>query len=359
MTCDWDADINLGCPQRIAHAGHFGSYLLDEVDRPLVLSMVSTLSSGLSIPVFVKIRLLDQLEDSIRLCEQLMDAGAALIAIHARYRVNLVGRTGPGARDGPAHLDQVQTIITRLRHRNVPIVANGNVKTWQDVTHNREFTQSQGIMSAEGLLDDPALFYPASAYAASNPKPTKGQLVQEYWQLTQQYPVSLKTLVFHLRRMAKDEFTKFQLLDDLLECTTCESVEPVIQQLLQYLESPDSFQPDAVKAKKIKDAIEKRKQNESKRKEFEARMVRKAKREMKPLDFYLNIGVELPTSEELSRLKCLTKEESLKVWKEKYSQHCYTYHFDPQRCPRERTCAFLHVDIGRSDSADADNQICG
>jgi tRNA-dihydrouridine synthase 1 len=100
-------DLNLGCPQRIAHSGHFGSYLLGEEDRELVLRIVETLASQISIPVFVKIRLLDTPEDTLTLCTQLRDAGASLIAIHARYRVNLVGRTGPGARDGPAHLDQV------------------------------------------------------------------------------------------------------------------------------------------------------------------------------------------------------------------------------------------------------------
>ena len=31
--------VYIGCPQRIAHAGHFGSYLLDECDRELVLSI--------------------------------------------------------------------------------------------------------------------------------------------------------------------------------------------------------------------------------------------------------------------------------------------------------------------------------
>ena len=103
-------DLNLGCPQRIAHSGHFGSYLLGEEDRERVLSIVRTLSTNLTIPVFVKIRLLDTVEDTLRLCMQLEEAGAALIAIHARYRVNLVGRSGPGARDGPAHIDQVRHV---------------------------------------------------------------------------------------------------------------------------------------------------------------------------------------------------------------------------------------------------------
>ena len=100
---DCIVDLNLGCPQRIAHSGHFGSYLLDPADRPLVLAMVKTLSSQLSIPIFVKIRLLDSVEDSVQLCRQLVEAGAGLIAIHARYRVNLVGRTGPGARYTALH----------------------------------------------------------------------------------------------------------------------------------------------------------------------------------------------------------------------------------------------------------------
>ena len=40
---------------------------------------------------------------------QSRDAGASLIAIHARYRASFE-RKGPGARDGPALLDQVMEI---------------------------------------------------------------------------------------------------------------------------------------------------------------------------------------------------------------------------------------------------------
>ena len=41
-------DLNLGCPQRVAHAEHFGAYLLDEKDRPLLCSIVKRLSEACS-----------------------------------------------------------------------------------------------------------------------------------------------------------------------------------------------------------------------------------------------------------------------------------------------------------------------
>ena len=59
--CD-AVDLNLGCPQRVAHAGHFGSFLLGSEDRALVLRIVSRLAQtpldqgGLRVPVFVKVR---------------------------------------------------------------------------------------------------------------------------------------------------------------------------------------------------------------------------------------------------------------------------------------------------------------
>ena len=142
-------DLNLGCPQRIAHAGHFGSYLLDPVDRPLVLSIVKTLSDSIDIPVFVKIRLLDSVPDTIELVRQLREAGASLVCIHARYRVNLVGRTGAGARDGPAMLDQVAE-VRRIVPSDLALISNGNVREYSDLAQNQALTGTQGIMSAEG-----------------------------------------------------------------------------------------------------------------------------------------------------------------------------------------------------------------
>ena len=112
--------------------------------------MVQTVASQLTIPVFVKIRLLATLEQTIEVCAQLGAAGAALIAIHARHRVNLADRSA-NARGGPALLEQVTAIRAELHRRQrlldpgdsappkrqnaVPfIIANGNVREHADVS---------------------------------------------------------------------------------------------------------------------------------------------------------------------------------------------------------------------------------
>lgn len=150
-------DLNLGCPQRTAYIGHFGSYLLDDKDRELVYSIVRAGAQAVKIPIFCKIRLLETLEDTIRLCQGLRDAGASLIAIHARYRASWE-RTGPSARDGPALLEQVLEIKKSVT--GIAIITNGNTITYDDVENNLVLTQADGLMSAEGILDYPGLFLP-------------------------------------------------------------------------------------------------------------------------------------------------------------------------------------------------------
>lgn len=80
-------------------------------------------------------------------------------------------------------------------------------------------------------------------------------------------------------------------------------------------------------------------------------MVRKAKREgREDLNFYLNQGVEPPTIEDIAELKRMSEEGRFGIWKERFSQHCYGYHFDSTSCTRDRTCAFLHSDPSLGES---------
>ena len=442
-------DINLGCPQRSAYLGHFGSYLLGKEDRQLIIDIIRAGSKAVSIPIFAKIRLLDTMEETIELCHQLRDAGASLIAIHARYRASWE-RTGPGARDGPAMLDQVKRVKESMP--DFPIISNGNVITYEDVVNNQALTGADGIMSAEGILNNPALYMPRYGdfekdgertidLPKLSPLKNEGQsqgssntndkvrkklnkklreiiaiekkiaengedsinddqrsklqakskvqaklleienssksneesnhlpdlddtpqsisvklsdlaatgrnplaLAQEYIALVKQYPMKIRSVVFHTRRMCKSLFEKYQLMEECIACTSVEEVDAVLSKCAKYIADPQSFHYDQEKAARDKKALENKRLEEGKRKRYEDRMIRKAKREgLTDLNHYLRMGAEVPSVETVKKLKRAPKEERMAVWKKNHSQHCMAFHLEEGGCKRDRACAFIHT----------------
>jgi tRNA-dihydrouridine synthase 1 len=464
-------------------------------------------------PIFVKIRLLDTLEETLTLCEQLANAGASLIAIHARYRASWE-RKGPGARDGPALLEQVTHIRQHLHKlqqqnkipHNVAIVTNGNTITYDDVQQNLQLTGAHGLMSAEGLLDNPALFLPRwgetveeststgststntslvensttktttttastttihnnnqcripwtlpippyrstttttttaehnlTQSSSSNEKmakklrkvqkklrkiarleakcdphnrtteeeallakkaklqaqqtelqeksavPTtittttipkdvsfsdlykaaneKIPMAYEYLALVDLYPTTLRTVIFHIRRMCKDLLVQYQLLETCLQATSVADVRHVLDKIVHYQSHPTSFVYDKEKAAAEKEALERKKRQEGKRKEFEARMRRKAKREGRfdDLDYYLHQGATVPTTAFIQDLQKISdKSQILSMWKEKHGQHCLAFHMEGN-CTRGRACAFLHVDSTSANTFNEQDEVAG
>ena len=90
----------------------------------------------------------------------------------------------------------------------MPIIANGNVRSWSDVQDNLSLTSADGIMSAEGLLDNPALFHRGATVDAV-------QLAEEYLDLVERFPTKMKSVVFHIRRMCRELLTSFQVCNKL------------------------------------------------------------------------------------------------------------------------------------------------
>ena len=179
--------------------------------------------------------------------------------------------------------------------------------------------------------------------------PDKLHLGLEYLELAEKYPVKMKSVIFHIRRICRDEFTDFQLMEDCVGSKTISELKEIINIAIKY-KLNNNFIYDKNKEKKAKEIYEKRKREEGKRKEYEARMVRKAKRENKnDLHFYLSQGSENPSIEKLTELKKLPKEIGFEIWKKNYAQHCYNFHFEVIGCHRDRTCSFLHHDTTFAD----------
>ena len=328
-------DLNLGCPQRIAYSGHFGSYLLGPEDRDLVLQLVRAMRSNVPghVAVCVKIRLLDTHAETVSLVQGLRTAGADVVAIHARKRATW-HKKGPGARDGPADLSAVRRIVDDCE--DIHIVTNGNVRTFADLEKNLLETKASGIMVAEALLNDPTLFSVVETDALD--------VALEYLDLVDQHgnPAGQRSINFHVRRICVTELEKYDLLDDLIDAPDLATARHIVTTCHDYASGKATFHPDPGKKKRALELKQRRADARQARRRFEERMARKAKRLGKPLDFFLTSKV--PTPSELTDLqKMSTENERLTRWKALFPQVCFQFHLNPSGCSRGDTCAFLHT----------------
>ncbi|EIM88899.1 FMN-linked oxidoreductase [Stereum hirsutum FP-91666 SS1] len=181
--CD-GVDLNLGCPQEAAREGHYGAYLLGQKDWPLVESLVSSLVQSLPIPVSTKLRLCQPTPSTVTLAKRLEHAGSSWITLHARHS------SARRRRQGAADLEQVRILKEAV---SIPVVSNGNVRTWDDVVKNEELTGADGIMVGETLLGNPCLF--------EGMVPDPVQISLEYLSICRDHPntATLETIQTHIR----------------------------------------------------------------------------------------------------------------------------------------------------------------
>jgi len=212
-------DLNLGCPQEHARDGYYGAYLLGQKDWPRVEQIVSSMSNSLSVPISAKLRLCTPTALTPVFASRLAANGASWITLHARH-VSARRR-----RAGAADLDAVKTLKEALV--DLPIVSNGNVRTWGDVVKNREQTAADGIMVGETLLGNPCLF--------ENRMPDPVLISFEYLDLCRAHPgtASLPTVRTHIRHFVEFQcarrpwYPKFRAA--LNHCETLEEIETLLR----------------------------------------------------------------------------------------------------------------------------------
>ena len=190
----------------------------------------------------------------------------------------------------------------------------------------------------------------------------KVALVTEYLSLAKKYPTVIRTVVFHTRRMLKEPLNRFQLMSECISCKTIDDIKKVLKKIKTYENDPFTFKFDKEKEKLEREALNRKKEEEGKRKRYEERMIRKAKREglTDDLEYYLRQGSTAPTKEEIRCLRALPKNEQLARWKAgDHSQHCLAYHLEEGGCKRHRGCAFLHVDPKGENSFEEQDEVAG
>ncbi|KAM7250865.1 hypothetical protein ACFE04_022748 [Oxalis oulophora] len=200
-SCDY-VDINLGCPQRIARRGYYGAFLMDNL--PLVKSLVEKLSQNLRVPVSCKIRLFPNIEDTIKYAKMLEDAGCALLAVHGRTRDQ------KDQRKIRADWNSIKIVKNSVR---IPVLANGNVRHIDDVKDCIKATGVEGVLSADTLLENPALFagFRTAEWVSDEEGKKEGNVDQadllvDYLKFCEKHPVPWRMIRSHVHKLLGDWF---------------------------------------------------------------------------------------------------------------------------------------------------------
>ncbi|ORY86028.1 hypothetical protein BCR35DRAFT_289912 [Leucosporidium creatinivorum] len=143
-------DLNCGCPQKWAYQEGIGCALLrkPELVRDLVRSTKQRV--GWDFPVSVKIRVDPDLTLTNELVRTAIAAGADVLTVHGRTRHQ-------ASSAHPVNLDSLAFAVECAKG-DIPCMANGDVFTLEDAEETRRRCNVRGVMSARGLLANPALF---------------------------------------------------------------------------------------------------------------------------------------------------------------------------------------------------------
>ena len=231
--CD-AVDLNCGCPQGIARRGHYGAFLLDEPE--LIETLVRTLSTHLTVPCFVKMRVLPgpdgavDTEATVALAKRLEAAGCSLLTVHGRTRVQKC-----------ACQCDWQTIRAVKQALRIPVLANGGVETPEDLHACLAATQADGVMTSEGALENPSILSGVPTSRGSQLK-----CAQDYIALSREHPpravAILKAHFFKILYMALDLHR--DLRDRLGASLDAETVYGVVREVVKREEEACSAAPD-------------------------------------------------------------------------------------------------------------------
>jgi len=140
-------DINMGCPAKKVCNVMAGSALLK--DEPLVGRILSAVVSAVGVPVTLKIRTGWDRENrnALRVARIAEDAGIQALAIH--------GRTRACGFAGEAEYDTIAAVKSEVR---VPVIANGDIATPEQVKQVLDYTRADAVMIGRAAQGRPWMF---------------------------------------------------------------------------------------------------------------------------------------------------------------------------------------------------------
>ncbi|KAG7864422.1 hypothetical protein KL919_000450 [Ogataea angusta] len=181
--------LNCGCPIKDQVREGIGAALMSK--KELVAEMVRAVKEkyGSELVIETKIRVHNDIQETVEFVKMVEAAGVDFITVH--------GRTKNTRSSEPCNFEKIKTIKETV---SVPVIANGDCKSLEDAYRIAKDTGCDGVMTARGILNNPAMF-------AGFEKAPWGA-IEKFWNLSTAYGLPFRLLQHHLGCMLVGQISK-------------------------------------------------------------------------------------------------------------------------------------------------------
>ena len=139
-------DLNVGCPVKKAIKSGYGGNLLNEPEN--LSEIISTIAKTHNKKFFsVKMRIGFDEINGVERAKLIEGSGAEILTVH--------GRTVKQMYSGETNYYEIKNIKAALK---IPVLANGNIDSYQKAKWVMEYTNSDGVMIGRGAIGNPWIF---------------------------------------------------------------------------------------------------------------------------------------------------------------------------------------------------------
>jgi len=173
-------DINMGCPVKKVVNGYAGSALMREIDK--ARRIIQATVKAVSLPVTLKMRTGwdDNSRNAPELARIAEQEGVKLITVHGRTRCQLY--------NGSADWAFIRRVKEAVR---IPVVANGDVTSLDDVRACLAQSGADGVMIGRGSYGRPWFLRQVAAFLRTGRIPPEPSLVEQRALLLEHYDAIL------------------------------------------------------------------------------------------------------------------------------------------------------------------------
>ena len=162
-------DLNCGCPVPKVFGHGSGSALLDDLPRLTgILRTIKETSNKSTLTA--KIRLGVNEKNHVRIAQEIEATGVDFLAVH--------GRTRAGKFKAPVDYDAIAEI---KRSVGIPVIANGDIDSYEKAQWVLEHTGADGVMIGRGAVGAPWIFHQLKTGSASVDEAVKHMIIMEHF----------------------------------------------------------------------------------------------------------------------------------------------------------------------------------